>query len=166
MMLIDFALFQAIWWVAALWGNAALVWLVLLLGVHLLVLHQHIKRDLLAMCLIAPVGWGIDLSLQALGFWDLHSQLPFWLLVIWAGFVLSLFYSLAWLQKLKSIYQALIGGFAGSLSYFGGAKLGALSFNYSVFSSFLLIWVIWFILLPLLVHGVYLFKNQILNNTN
>ena len=105
--LIDFALFQAIWWGAALWGNAALVWLILLLGVHLVLLHQAPKRDVLALCLIAPVGWSIDLSLQALGFWDLHSQLPLWLLVIWAGFVLSLFYSLAWLQKFKPIGHAL-----------------------------------------------------------
>ncbi|MFI0400580.1 MAG: DUF2878 domain-containing protein [Thiolinea sp.] len=156
--LIDVALFQAIWWGAALWGNAALVWLILLLGVHLVLLHQAPKRDVLALCLIAPVGWGIDLSLQALGFWDLHSQLPLWLLVIWAGFVLSLFYSLAWLQKFKPIYQALIGGLAGSLSYFAGAKLGALSFNYSLFFSFLLVWIIWIVLLPLLVHCVYLFK--------
>jgi len=78
--------------------------------------------------------------------------------VIWAGFVLSLFYSLAWLQKFKPIYQALIGGLAGSLSYFAGAKLGALSFNYSLFFSFLLVWIIWIVLLPLLVHCVYLFK--------
>ncbi|HPY41167.1 MAG TPA: DUF2878 domain-containing protein [Thiolinea sp.] len=166
MMLIDLAIFQGIWWVAALWGNAALLVLVLLLGLHFLVLNQTIRRDVLAMCLIAPVGWGIDLSLQAFGFWDLHSPLPFWLLVIWAGFVLTLFYSLAWLQKLKPIYQALIGGIAGSLSYFAGAKVGALSFNYSVIFSFLVVCVIWLVLLPLLVYCVYLFKNQTLANTN
>ncbi|TXH67799.1 MAG: DUF2878 domain-containing protein [Thiothrix sp.] len=158
--LADLAIFQSIWWLAALWGNSALLGLAALLSLHLMLLPEQLKRDCLAVLVLGPLGWGIDLALQALGFWNLHSQWPFWLLAIWAGFILSLFYSLAWLQKISIINQALIGSLAASLSYLGGAKLGALSFNYSLLSSLAMLAILWAILLPSLVASLYLFKNN------
>lgn len=158
--LTDLAIFQGIWWLAALWGNSAVLGLLTLLGLHLVLIPAQLKRDALAILVLAPLGWSIDLGIQALGFWDLHSALPIWLLVIWAGFILSLFYSLAWLEQVSIIIQALIGGMAASLSYLGGVKLGALSFNYSLVHSLVILAVLWAILLPALVASLYLFKNS------
>jgi hypothetical protein len=92
--LIDLTIFQALWWLAALEMNNAILGLVALLSLHFVVLNQHLKRDLLVVSLFAPLGWAIDLALQALGFWDLQSDYPVWLLAIWAGFILNLLYSL------------------------------------------------------------------------
>lgn len=164
--LIDLAIFQAIWWVAALWGNAALGWLVLLLGLHLVLVNSYWQRDLLAMLVFAPLGWGFDLSLQAWGFWNLHSTLPFWLWVIWAGFIMSLFYSLAGLKELPVITQSLIGGTAGMFSYLAGAKLGAISFVYPLFNSILILFFIWSLFLPVLIASLYLFKNLIITKNS
>lgn len=156
--LIDLASFQALWWLAALEMNNAILSLVGLLGLHFLLINQHLKRDLLVVSLFAPLGWGIDLTLQALGFWDLHSSWPGWLLTIWAGFVLSLLYSLAWLAKLSLLFQSLIGGLAGSLSYLVGAKLGAINFNYALASSALILFILWSVLLPSILFSLYLLK--------
>lgn len=93
--LIDLAIFQALWWLAALEMNSAILGLVGLLGLHFVLLNQYLKRDLLTVSLFAPLGWGIDLALQTVGFWDLHGSMPVWLLTIWVGFILSLYYSLA-----------------------------------------------------------------------
>lgn len=158
--LTDLAIFQGIWWLAALWGNSAILGLLTLLGLHLLLLSAQLKRDSLAVLVLASLGWGIDLSLQIIGFWDLHSALPAWLLVIWAGFILSLFYSLAWLQPLKPLYQAAIGGVAGALSYWAGAKMGALSFNYSLPVSLITLITGWAVILPLFLQLIKRFEHH------
>jgi hypothetical protein len=146
--LIDLTIFQALWWLAALEMNNAILGLVALLSLHFVVLNQHLKRDLLVVSLFAPLGWAIDLALQALGFWDLQSDYPVWLLAIWAGFILNLLYSLDWLAKLSRLLQSLIGGLAGSLSYLAGAKLGAINFNYPLASSTFSLFIVWSLLLP------------------
>lgn len=158
--LIDLAIFQAIWWLAVLVGQAALLTLVLLLCLHLVLLNQHWQRDLLALLVLAPLGWLLDLSLQAWGFWSLQTALPFWLLMIWAGFILSLFYSLAWLARLPVFMQSLIGGTGGALSYLAGFNLGAVSFIYPLFNTSLGLFLIWALFLPLLILGLGLFKSS------
>ena len=158
--LIDLTIFQAIWWLGVLVGQAALLSLVLLLCLHLVLINQHLQRDLLALLVLAPLGWMLDLSLQAWGFWSLQTTLPFWLLMIWAGFILSLFYSLAWLAKLPIFIQSLIGGIGGALSYLAGFKLGAISFIYPVLNTSLGLFFIWALFLPLLILGLDLFESS------
>ena len=50
---------------------------------------------------------------------------PHWILALWALFATTLNVSLSWLRG-RWLLAAVLGAIAGPLSYWGGAKLGAL----------------------------------------
>ena len=123
--LINIIWFQAIWFVAVWFQNQAL-WLLLSSIVLHLYLSPSRRQDAGLILLIAPIGMVADLLVQATGlivFVD--GPIPLWLLLLWCHFAVTVNHGFAWLGRFNLWMVAVMGGFAGASSYFGGAKLGA-----------------------------------------
>lgn len=105
---------------------------------------SHVSLNILSL---AVLGIVIDGSLTLLGVFQ-FSHFPWWLALLWLHFCLSLRHSLAFMQRLPVVIQALLGGVFGSLSYLAGAHFGAvyLPFDASVTAGILAL--VWAILLP------------------
>jgi hypothetical protein len=90
---------------------------------------QELKLVLAALL----IGALWDSSLVALGWIDFSSGTllvglaPPWILALWALFATTLNLSLRWLRQ-RWLLAALLGAVAGPLSYWAGARLGAVQF--------------------------------------
>ncbi|MFP2770837.1 DUF2878 family protein [Oceanisphaera sp. KMM 10153] len=74
-----------------------------------------------------------------------------WLALLWAGFVLTLGYSLCWLRRVPLWLLMPIGAVAGTSSYLAGWQLGAVSLPLGFWPSAVILALLWSVLLPLLV---------------
>ena len=52
---------------------------------------------------------------------------PIWIVLMWAGFALTINHSLAWLAA-HPLLPALMGLFGGPMAYYAGLKLGAVEY--------------------------------------
>ncbi len=138
--------FQLCWLGAVWWGNAAAPWLLLALTLHLLCTPSR-SADLRSLALVLP-GFGLDMLLWYSG-WFLFAGFPWWLLLLWASFVLTLGHGLAWLQHYPRAWMAL-GAMGGAGSYLAGAHAGAVLLPRGWLPSGLLLATCWALLLPLL----------------
>jgi hypothetical protein len=90
---------------------------------------QELK--LVAIALLIGAVW--DSALVALGWLDFKSgflidgMAPHWILALWALFAMTLNVSLAWM-KAHLMAAVVLGAIAGPLAYWGGVRLGAVSF--------------------------------------
>lgn len=152
--------FQAIWFIAVLAGNgSALALCVPIIFLHFLLMDRALKKHFNwkneALLIVACLGIGVAVeSLKlVLPIWDttLVGHLPpLWLLVIWAGFAISLHGSFAFLHN-RFALASLLGAIFAPLSYVAGARL---SDSYTLLdSSFgvVLIGMVWVVVMPLLV---------------
>jgi len=141
--------YQVVWFSAILWGNlgAAVGCLLILI---LLVTSECWGDDLKMIGFLMFLGLLVDGTLQQVGFFTLRSPglpIPFWLLVIWLGLAMTINHSLSW-PKDKLLLAALFGGLGGPAAYWGGTRLGAASFNWSLPSSLFLLAVVWSLMFP------------------
>ena len=74
--------------------------------------------------------------------------IPLWLLALWAGFSLTLPYSLNYLQG-HPVICALLGGIFGPLSYWAGARFDAVSFGQDLYFTLGLLAIVWACVFPL-----------------
>ncbi len=125
--LTNFIFFQLSWFCCAFFRDAAVPFLIVLLGLHFY-LSKHRQRDLKLLLIVAPIGICVDLLLIVTGVLDFESAyfFPLWLMGLWCAFALSIAYSLAWLNRLNGVTKILIGGIAGPFSYYAGGEIGAL----------------------------------------
>lgn len=147
--------FQVVWWSSVLWLNSSLMLTISLLLIHFILLavlgkHEYRKVDLLLMLKVAALGIGVDTVLAVLGLFE-FALFPWWLGCLWLHFALTLNHSLAFMRHLPLIFQALLGGIFGGLSYLAGAEFNAVNLPYgNVISAFVLFFV-WLVLLPFLI---------------
>ncbi len=141
-------LFQGLWFIAVIGQNQ---WL--LVGVVLLVLHfiftSSPTRDWRVLP-IAAIGMVMDALLTQFGVFE-FSHTPYWLALIWIGFVLSLGHSLHWLNHLPHILLIPIGAIAGTLSYLAGWRLNAVELPLGWLQSSMILALSWAVILPVLV---------------
>ncbi len=144
---IQLLLFQCLWFIAVIGQNQ---WL--LAGVVLLVLHfifsNSRTRDWRVLP-IAVIGMIMDALLTQLGVFE-FNHFPFWLGLLWVGFILSLGHSLNWLNHLPRLLLIPIGAIAGTLSYLAGWKLDAVGLPMGVVQSITILAISWGMILPLL----------------
>ena len=141
--------FQLVWWSGVLWGNASLLFVGALLAIHLFMSAQK-RADMVLIFRVTVLGMGIDCLLMLLNIFD-FNEFPYWLVIIWALFSLSLHYSLSWLRHLPRYLQAVFGAVAGSLSYLAGARFDAMTLPYGESVTVIVLCVIWGVLLPVTV---------------
>lgn len=127
---INAVLFQALWFSAVMLGWVFALPLLCLMAWHLLLTLPAIPWVRLA--LLACVGILADSLASGFGFYGFPSAealmagfIPFWLVCLWLGFVLTLIASLQWLRR-HTVAFAFACAIAGPASYWAGVKLGAL----------------------------------------
>lgn len=146
---INFVWFQVIWFIAVLYTDHAVDILLFSLCLHFL-LSPIREADLLTLLGIGLLGVLGDYLLTFLGVFIFPDTLfiPFWLILLWAHFALTLNHSLSWLNKLPLYARILFGSIFGTLSYYAGAKLGAVTLHHNLILSFFSMAMIWGSLLP------------------
>ena len=148
---INFFLFQLVWFTCALLTEHASWFLLPLIALHFALFKQR-TRDF-KLLPIASVGIAFDFLMFKLGILTFNeSFFPAWLCLLWMMFVLSLNYSFDWMNKLNVFVNALIGGIFGPLSYFAAVKFGALGMGVAQ-TQFLFIYALgWALIMPLLIY--------------
>jgi hypothetical protein len=158
-MLFNLIGFQIGWFSCVLGGANQLPWIGVLIAC--VVLSAHVARSdhpvfeckLLFTALI--IGLIFDGIPQNLG-WITFSPVNFWpdilpppwMLILWALFASTLNISLAWLQN-KKVLAILIGAISGPLSYWSGARLGALSLTHAT-AALIYLAIGWGLIVPVL----------------
>lgn len=157
--LLNFALFQAGWFVCVLGAASGRAWFGMGLGLALVVVHLILVPQpgregvLLAWALLAGIVIdSVHVRTGALVFTSgvVHPDFaPPWILVLWLQFASTLRFSLSWLRG-RYVLGSLLGFGAGVLAYAAGARLGAAQLGPHTVRSLLQIGVGWSVALPLL----------------
>ncbi len=158
-MLFNLIGFQIGWFSCVLGGANQLPWLGVLIAC--LVLFAHVRRSdnavfecklLFTAIIIGLIFDGIPQSLgwitfNSVSFWP-DILPPPWMVILWALFASTLNISLAWLQN-KKFLAILIGAVAGPLSYWSGARLGALNLSHTT-AALVYLAIGWGLIVPVL----------------
>lgn len=156
--LANFIGFQLCWFACVLgaargheWAGPAAVALFLAVS---LARRDSVARELAALALAAVIGTVVDTLELRMG-WLAYAGTPLlgglapaWIVALWVVFAMTFDSSLAWLAGRRAWFAAF-GAFGAPLSYWGGARLGALSFGEPLLESVLGISVCWGLALPL-----------------
>lgn len=145
---IQFVIFQALWLVAIIGGNAWLALAIALLAIHFIATPSR-QQDWRVLP-IALIGIAVDTALTLGGVFQ-FEQVPFWLGLLWVAFVLTLGHSLAWLRQLPQVALFPIGALAGVVSYLAGWRLGAVELPLGLTITTIALGAVWALLLPTLV---------------
>lgn len=150
--------FQGAWWLCVfgvLWGFPYLgpIAMLIFLVSHMLLMGKG-NSEFIFLILIAMVGTVVD-SLKASsgfisymgGYGSVKIIAPLWITAMWAGFAATINHSLYWIHN-RYYLAFIIGAVFGPLAYMVGVKLQALSFNYSVFTSAIVLAAVWGISVP------------------
>lgn len=141
-------LFQCLWLIAILGQNEWLIAAILLLISHFVFTSS--RRHDWRVLPIALIGIVMDTLLTMLGVFE-FSHIPYWLALLWAGFILSLGHSLRWLNHLPRLLLIPIGAIAGTLSYLAGWRLDAVVLPMGPMQSSIILALSWAVIFPLLV---------------
>lgn len=153
--IINLVLFQATWVCSAFFTAQAPFVTPLIVAVHFL-LSPTRSSDLKILVLL-PVGLLLDSLLLHFGVFAVDSEIanqswfPAWLICLWIMFLISFNHSLNWLLKCSKVILFFIGFVAGTGSYWGGIKTGALLTTWPDTSVLAALAISWGFLLPLLV---------------
>lgn len=136
-------------WLWAVMGQNSWAWgLVVLLAGHFLLTPSR-ATDVRVLSL-ALLGLAVD-SLLTLGGVFAFNHWPWWLVLLWCGFVVTLGHSLRWLGRLPIWLQAVLGAMAGPSSYITGWRLAAVDLPLGPWLSVAILAPIWACLLVVLV---------------
>ena len=156
---LNFVAFQASWFACVLGGAAQLPWLGVIAVAATLLLHgwqspAHRPELRLALC-AGALGtlWESGLVVSGVLVYPsgqlLSALAPVWIVALWIGFATSFNVSMRWLKGRLPL-AALLGGVFGPMSFWGGARLGAVSFPDPMLALAVLA-VGWAVLMPLMV---------------
>ncbi len=156
--LTNFVGFQLCWFACVLGAARGHEWagplsVALFLGWALLRVARP-ARELAALALAAGLGTVVD-TLQLRMGWLAYAGTPIagalapaWIVALWVVFAMTFDSSLAWLARRRAWFAAF-GAVGAPCSYWGGARLGAVTFGEPLWPSVLGISVCWGLALPL-----------------
>ena len=157
-MLLNIMAFQIGWFACVLGGAHGWPWLGVVVTVVVVALHLYrAARPRMETALILSsgvLGFLADSLLTGMGLlrfpsgqW--HPQFaPYWMVAMWMLFATTFNVALGWLKPRLGL-AALLGMTAGPLAYYGGAKLGGVSFENPT-TSLLAVAGVWTLAMPLL----------------
>ena len=159
-LLVNFGLYQVGWFAIVLGAANGIGWLgavvaLLLVGVHL-VLVRGLSRHLALILAAGTIGMTVDSFQVQFGIlrfpYTGHTQqlAPPWDAVLWIQFATILPFCLRWLSH-RYVLSAVVGLTGGPLAFYGGEKLGAVSFEPPRAVSLAVLAAVWALTLPLLV---------------
>lgn len=140
--------FQLLWFSAVIGRNEWIIIPLLLIAGHFIFTPS--RGTDWRVIPIALIGITVDAILTWSGVF-VFDTLPFWLALLWVGFVLTLGHSMRWLRNLPRLLLVPIGAVVGTASYLAGWKLQAVELPMGLTMSIATLSILWAILLPLLV---------------
>jgi hypothetical protein len=162
--LINIVSFQLGWFACVFGAARGFPWFGPAVVVLSLALHLGLARDRIGemrlFVLAGMVGFLLDSAQAAAGTFSFASAeavagrnspwlSPPWMVALWPNFATTLHTSLRWLAG-RYWLAALLGAVGGPLSYYAGARLGALAFPEEVETSLLVLGLVWAIAMPIL----------------
>ncbi|MDG4596741.1 MAG: DUF2878 domain-containing protein [Candidatus Contendobacter sp.] len=157
-MLLNLIAFQIGWFACVLGGARGWPWLGVLITAAAIALHLYRavrpRVEALLIGLSGLLGFIADSLLTGMGLLrfpsgQFHLALaPYWMAAMWMLFATTLNVTLDWLKPRLGL-AALLGMIAGPLAYYGGAKLGGVSFENPA-ASLLAVAGVWTLAMPLL----------------
>lgn len=114
------------------------------------------RYDLTAVAVFASAGLALDSFWSLTGIvdyasaWPVASLAPVWLVALWGSFSLTLGHSLAWIRGRPAL-AAVFGGVGGGVSYWVGARLGAVQPTIPDALYGLFVGLSWAVVLPVLI---------------
>lgn len=150
--------FQLCWLFAVLVQNPYVLCLLLL--AHFIFIAKRI-REIRSVAVCAFFGISIDTLLAGIGFFQFPDSalMPTWLVSLWFCFASTLGYSLSFLHG-RTWLASLLGAIGGPLSYFAGARLGAVTLAYGDVMSLAILGLIWAALMPVLLNVWHLSERE------
>ncbi|MEZ8823967.1 DUF2878 domain-containing protein [Vibrio amylolyticus] len=144
----NLVLFQACWLCAAFLPSAiAGPLMVTLCAIHFW-LSPTRREDAIILALV-PLGLVADAIQLSLGVFEAgNTFFPFWLLMMWVMFTISLNHSLKWLSHCPPVALILIGAIGGTASYWGGIKAGVIEPLLATHMVILSLALVWAIVIP------------------
>lgn len=159
-LLINAGLFQILWFAAVIGSANNLVWPCLIMLIILFYWQLQTSRRAATDVSLIVIATLIGLIIETLWIWmgileytderPINFVAPLWILVMWAGFALTINHSMAWM-KAHPLLPSLLGLISAPLAYFGGMRLGAVIYNQDVLVVSAHIGLAWAIALPILV---------------
>lgn len=152
---VNFAWFQAIWWLVILFQNDAVLPVIGLIMLWVIISPKRIE-DIKLMSAVFLLGTVVDaiLTLSGLfifeksqvliGFWPI----PIWLSLLWAAFAGTVYHSLTAFNG-RLVLASIAGAVFAPLSYIAGAKFGAVELGASIVLSYIFIALVWSLVFPL-----------------
>lgn len=152
--LINFIIFQILWFVLILGKNDYFFIGLILLGLHFYLVKAPLK-DVKLVIAVTLLGTFVDSALTFLGVFIFDEQtkillVPLWLVIVWAGFAITLNHSLSYFKQ-RYWLCAVAGAVGGPASYLAGQRLGAVILGPSTLESVLVLSGTWGLLFPLAV---------------
>lgn len=157
---INAALFQVVWFATVAGAGAGMWWAGLpalaAFAIWQLPRSRWPRADLALLACGVALGLAVD-SLLIAGGWLRFATpqpspqfAPVWILVLWAGFALTVNHSLAFLKRRPALAM-LFGGLGGPLAYLGAQRLfAAVAFTAPQWHVLAALAVAWAISMPLL----------------
>lgn len=150
-MLLNSMLFNIAWFGCVVLGDKFGVVVLIWAAIHLY--HQSsFKSEFFLVVIVTLLGCFIDSTLMHFSVLAFNSDshvIPFWLMMIWLAFSLTINGCLKPLQSSIPL-QWFIGVIFPPLSYISGSALGDVSFNFPVSYTFAIFSILWCCLLPML----------------
>jgi len=149
-MLINSLLFNIAWLGCVLLGNS-FAFVVVIWAMWHVFLDEKTRNHIPLLITITIIGTTTDSLLMHAGvlvFQEPSKIVPFWLIMIWLAFSMTINGYLKPLQNHR-IAQCFLGLFVVPLSYLGGHALSAVSFTYPTATTFIIFSILWGALLPL-----------------
>jgi len=157
--LINVALFYTTWFACILGAARGYPWLGVCVTATTVIIHlrfiQPGRKEAAVLLLAGLLGLLFDTVVLQLGRVRFPGAAndamlaPAWMAALWVAFATLLSVSLAWLRGRYMLAQ-LFGALGGPLSYYGGAKLGAIQLAEPLRTSLMVIALEWWLAMPVL----------------
>lgn len=149
--ILNFGLFQAGWFAAALMHDDS-NWVLLGLVAFHFVISPEKRLDAKLLLVLLPIGLTLEVAMIYLGFVSFNSALilPIWMIGLWCLLILSFNHSLKWLRELPLLVQVILSGGFGVASYLAAQKFQALNIGEPQLQYAAAIALVWAIQLPVM----------------
>jgi hypothetical protein len=147
---IDVLLFKVSWLALVIYQSEAAI-PVLVIIVLRVAIWTAIVSSLAIMITTLVVGITMDLLLLVGGILKFPgNMMPFWLILLWLSFAITLPRGFFAISRLHPAFQSIAGSAAGCIGYYAGYLLGAVNFGYSLLVCLGTISFLWMLLVPFL----------------
>jgi len=157
--IVNIVLFKAVWLGSLVGAGSGRPWLGLMLLAGFALVHFRLtpnpRADAWLLGAAAVCGLCLDTLFAQAGLLDYAQPLPvdgmapFWIVVMWMNFALTLNVSMRWLQG-RPWLAVLLGAAGGPLAYVAGVSLGAAAWVAPPQTALTLIGIAWAVAVPAL----------------